>query len=429
MRGASRLVVKLLSVVTVLSIFLVTPSGFDVQAEDSLEEQLKELEAELRKIREKQKALQAEISETQEEQSYLQSQISSYNNSIAQAELIIQATEKQIEVYNKEIELLAQQIENTEKMIEVTNEEIEDKRVTLKEVSFNIYQTNQISTLDLVLSGKSVDESLFWTHYLNLSKEEGQGIIDDLEALHTEQEAAKAELEVKKSESETIREELKIETQALADQIDGLSWQKKERQSLLTKSEEEEDELNAEKAELDKIEREIEQKRSAVEYELLSRVTSGSSVTKGQPIAQIGRTGHVRSSYVPGCPYPHPVTYPKYGSHLHFSMYIGSSRVNPYNYIYDGPFKHPTPGAYITQSYHGEHLALDFAYAGPDATWGKPIYASCAGTVSYHTWPFDADDYGYPCGPFPRDDAHFYKLVCDEPYDGQTVIFYGWHLK
>lgn len=425
-KAIRKAVVVQLALVGIFSILTYRPTA--VMAADPLEEQLKDLQTQLADIKKKQKELKDLLSAEDATQSALRSQISTYNNSIYQTELLIEESETQINLYSTEIDLLSQEIVNTQKHIELTSHLIFDRQSHLSDVSFTIYRTNHQSSFDQLLQGNPIDHSMYKTHFYDISREQAQELLSELEALKADQEAQKVDLEDQKAKSEKTRADLEDQKALLEEQKNGLAVQKSERERYLAASKGREAELDAQKKELDKIARQIEREMNAIELELLSRVVSGSAVAKGKAIAQIGRTGHVRSSHVPGCPYPHPVTYPKYGSHLHFVMYLGNSRVNPLNYLGD-TFGHPTPGAIITQGYKTGHQAIDYAYWGPDATFGKPIYASCSGTISYHTSPFNATSYGYPCGPFPDDPAHFYKLVCDEKYNGSTVTFFGWHIR
>lgn len=425
-----RITLLSLAVLTVFSVLAYRPAA--VKA-DPLADQLEELQRQLAEIKKKQKELQSQLSAENATQSALQSQINTYNSSIAQTELLIQESETQITLYTTQIELLSQQIANTEQQIELTSDQILDRQNHLEDVSFSLYRTNQQSSIDQLLQGNPVDQSMYKTHFYDLSREQAQELLNELEGMKTEQESQKTALETQKADSEKIKADLEGQKQLLEEQKSGLASQKSEKEQFLSASRGREAELDAQKKALDKIQKQIEQQMEAIELELLSRVQNGTHVNKGDPIALFGRTGNVLTSGPNGWYYPDPDKYPKLGAHLHFHVYKNGSHVNPVNVI-SGDINsnllyRPGPSGYtITKYYSSSHRAIDIAY-GKETTLGKPVYASCSGVVTYHTSYFDADDYGYEGGPFRRDDSHFYQLTCDSNGPQAGYVIFGWHIK
>ena len=425
-----------LAVLTVFSILSYHPTF--AHAEGSLEDQLEELQKQLEEIRRRQKELQSQISAEDSTQSYLRSQINIYDSSIRQTELLIEESTKQIQLYALQIDLLAQQISNTEMQIEVTTSQITDRYDHLNDVSFSLYRSNQVSSMDKLLQGNPIDESMYRTHFYDQSREQAQSLITELESMKAEQEAQKLDLENQKLQNETLKTTLENEKLLLEEQKSGLNVQRQERQSLLSASEGKEKELESEQNAIKKVAAQLEAEMEAIELELLSRVQNGTHVNRGQTIAKIGRTGNCltygdnpRTPEVKyGWYYPHPEEQPIAGSHLHFKVYLNGAIVNPNNHISSDKLADPLPGHIVSQGYKSSHKAIDMVYSGgASATYGKLIKASCSGTVTYHTSYFDADDKGYAGGPFPRHDAHFYQLTCDNGTAQAGYVIFGWHIQ
>jgi len=429
-----RIFIYAVALSSLISLFFITAIGntrYYIFAEETLEEQLERLQKELEEIKKQKKALEDQISKEQENQTYLYSQISQYNNAIKQTELVIKEKEKQIEIYKAQIEILNKDISKSEQRIKEISDEIQKKENELEKVMFYIYQNSQISAIDLLLSGKSVEDALYWNYQLDTARQKELALIENLNGLKAEEEARKEVLAQQKQEISSLVDTLSAETYALEEQINGLAWQKSEREKLVAQSEEKEVSLKNQQEELSRKISAYEQEIDRIMWEYLSKHPSGTYVTAGTPIAQIGRTGYVLTYGPNGWYYPHPEKEPYKGSHLHLSLKINNQTVNPLNYIGHNGFGNPVPGAIITQGYHSGHKAVDFAYGTPETTFGKPIYAPASGTVVYGTQYFDCDEpywglYTPPCspgGPFPRHDLHFACITHDGPFTGWVSCY------
>lgn len=431
-----RLFITFFVIATVFSVLSYRPSvSF---AADSLEQQLLELQKQLEEIKKQQKELKAQISSEDSTQNYLKSQISTYDSSIRQTELLIEESSKQIELYTAQINLLSAQILNTQQQIEITSLQISDRYDHINEVTFSLYRSTQISSMDKLLQGSPVDESMYRKHFFDQSREQAQILIAELEDMKAEQESQKLELENSKLQSEELKVGLENEKLLLEAQRSGLSVQRQEKEAFLRASQGREAELTAQEKELRRIAASLEAEMEAIEIELLSRVQNGTQVSRAQTVAKIGRTGHVLTygdnprtpEVYYGWYYPHPTEQPIAGSHLHFKVYLNGSVVNPNNHFGTDKLADPLPGHIISQGYKSTHKALDMVYpGGASATYGKLIKASCSGTITYHTSYFDADDKGYAGGPFPRHDAHFYQLTCDKNTPQSGYVVFGWHIQ
>jgi hypothetical protein len=276
-----------------------------------------------------------------------------------------------------------------------------------------LYKYSFYNTFELFLNTKNFSTLLRKAKYMITTRAKDEIFIkeynENLETLSIEEEKLnedKVDLQIKRAQIEAQEKELLIEKQ-------NLEAQKVEKRSLLAQSEAREQQYFKE---LESISGEISSLEEAVTELLVElyntgQLKNGTHVTAG---TVIGADSHT------GC---------SFGTHLHFSIRKNSYYVNPLNYLsYSGgyvrssTFRAPMTDAYLTQSYHSSHhaidiVSLDSGYQGYKryevpyglcpivdnildkrkkegrADWnlaymrgeGAPVYAVADGTVYYYT--------------------------------------------
>ena len=149
-----------------------------------------ECEALLKKYEEEIKKLEGSIGQTEQEKRTLQNQISVLRSKIQQLDL-------QIQQGNIMIKDLSYQIEDTEGSIEQTSFKVEDLRDKLAAILQIIYEEDQSSIIEILLSGATLSDffdNLMALETLNLKSQEFLGEIKNLkETLERQEQSLDAE--------------------------------------------------------------------------------------------------------------------------------------------------------------------------------------------------------------------------------------------
>jgi peptidoglycan hydrolase CwlO-like protein len=201
------------SIILVLTI-LILPNFFSFAQQATPEQEKIALEKELKEIEEKIRQYEVDITKTKAEIQGLKNQISTLRNRIGALDL-------QIRRSNVVIESLGLQIKDTEYSIEKTSLKIEDLKDKLANILQTIYQEDQISFAEILLSGETLSyffDNLMALETLNLKSQELLENINDLKlSLGIQKERLGGEkdtlektvksLSYQKQESEVVRRE------------------------------------------------------------------------------------------------------------------------------------------------------------------------------------------------------------------------------
>lgn len=179
----------------VLPLFLAFAQLTPEQERAQLEQELKELEEQIAQF-------DRDISRTEAEKRTLQNQISAIRSRINQLDL-------QIRRSNIIIQDLGLQIQDTEESVETTTLRIEKEREKLSQVLRTIYEEDQKSLLEILISEKSL--SVFFDNLMVLEtlNQRNHELLDDIKKLKTDLEAQKEKLD---GERQSLTTQVKAQT-------------------------------------------------------------------------------------------------------------------------------------------------------------------------------------------------------------------------
>lgn len=166
-------------------------------AQLSPEEERQVLEKELKELEEKIAQYETDVTKTQQEKKTLQNQIYILKNKIQKLNLQIQQSNLMI----KDVSL---QVKDTEKSIENTSLKIEDSKEKLTDILSLIYEQDQKSGVEILLSGDSLSDffnNLMALGNLNVKSEE---MLQNIKSLKINLEDQKQSLDEEKEDLERI---------------------------------------------------------------------------------------------------------------------------------------------------------------------------------------------------------------------------------
>jgi len=155
------------------------------------------LEEELRELEEQIVKLEKDIFATEQEKKTLQNQISILRSKIKKLDL-------QISQSNVMIKDLGLQIEDTEVSIGVTSLKIEDSRNQLAQILKTVYEADQKSLIEILLSEKELSDFFDDLMALEALNVKNQELLDNIEDLKSRLEAEKTSLDEEKQELENL---------------------------------------------------------------------------------------------------------------------------------------------------------------------------------------------------------------------------------
>ncbi len=185
---------------TLILLFLL--QSFVVFAQLSPEQERAQLEQELKELEERIAQFDKDITRTEQEKRTLQNQIASIRSRISQLDL-------QIKRSSIIIQDLGLQIQDTEGSIESTTLNIEDERQKLSQVLKTIYEEDQKSLLEVLLTERSL--SVFFDNLMALEtlNQRNHELLQDIKGLKLNLEEQKEKLD---TEKESLTRQVKAQT-------------------------------------------------------------------------------------------------------------------------------------------------------------------------------------------------------------------------
>lgn len=153
--------------------------------------------------------IKAKISDLQDQINAQHNKIASLQNELSLYSLQIQQTEQQINALNTEIEFLNLDIIDTLKQIAATEEQVKTKKELLTQLIREIYELDQASPLELILTNNNFSDFLTQVQNTISFQNKNQKLLEELKNSKAELNLKKTALESKKTELE----ELKIQTE------------------------------------------------------------------------------------------------------------------------------------------------------------------------------------------------------------------------
>lgn len=325
---------------------------------------------ETKPLEEQIKELQQKISDAQNKERTLAGEIKSMDASINLTTLQVKETEVKISTLGKEIEELGGKITTLEGTLSQLSKVLITRMIAG-------YKTRSVSPVELLLTSNGVTDLIKRTKYIELVQEHDHKVLTDVQIAKTDYGEQKDVREEKKVQQEKLKKDLLAQQQKLA-------TQKKQKESLLTQTKNDE-------ATYQRLLAQAIAEKQAIEAALISGEKQG-PVKKGDAIALVGNTGY------PAC---------STGAHLHFEVRKNNSWTNPSAYLQsksiatnqsdlsspitigNGSWDWPLRGDIImTQNYGVTPYSFRYAYSGGIHTgidmysYSSPIiYAPSDGTL------------------------------------------------
>jgi len=225
-----------------LVLVLVLPNFF-IFAQLSPEEEKAQLEKELQELEKQIEQYEKDISKTEAQKQSLQAKIKSLKNQIAELDL-------QIKKSNLIIKDLSLQIKDTEESINKTTSKIEDLKGKLGSILQTIYEEDQKSLIEVLLSSETLSDFFDNLMALETLNSKSQEFLNEIKNLKVALEQQKDLLDSEKSELESV---VKIQTLQKQENEEN----KKEQERLLKMTEAQYQQYVAAKEELEKRASEI----------------------------------------------------------------------------------------------------------------------------------------------------------------------------
>ena len=161
------------------------------------QEERSQLEKELRDLEQQIQQYEQDITKTQQEKKTLQNQITIIKKQISRVNL-------QVAQSNKLIGDLKVQIADTSSSIDKTGREIEEKRTRLGEILQRIYEEDQKTALEILLTGSDLSEFFENLAALDSLNTRSQALLLDIQDLNVYLRDQKVSLETDKQEEENF---------------------------------------------------------------------------------------------------------------------------------------------------------------------------------------------------------------------------------
>lgn len=334
-----KMYLKVVSILVIATIILNTVSIS--YAASSISNQKNELNQKIQETKDNLNEVNSQKEESQNKVNNLSSQIDSY--------------ESQINSLKSEIETKTNEVNELQKKLDELEAEREKNQSLLDERLVTLYESGEVSYLDMLLSSTDLTEfisSYYMIETLTAAdKELIQNLENDKKEIADTQEKVNSslnEIETKKSELETVQQQLSDAKDEEQTKVDKLTEQSHDLESDVEEYEKKMKELDAkEKAQEAALQKKYEEAKKKAEQNASSGSSSSGSGSSSAAGSTVSSKGFIR-----------PV---KTGS-ITATMYYSSGK------------------------YHG---AVDFG-----VSVGTPVYAAADGIVVTSTWG-GSDSYGY----------------------------------
>ncbi len=161
------------------------------------QEERSQLESELQQLEQQIQQYEQDITKTQQEKQTLQNQISIIKKQIAKVDL-------QIAQSNKLIKDLKAQIVDTTSSIDKTGRDIGDKKAQLGDILQRIYEEDQKTALEILLTGSDLSEFFENLVALDSLNERSRALLLDIQDLNVYLKGQKVSLETDKEDEESF---------------------------------------------------------------------------------------------------------------------------------------------------------------------------------------------------------------------------------
>ena len=200
--------------------------------------------------------LNTQIKDKEEEQDKVQEQLSQTMKEISNLDASISKGEEEIKILESEINSLEKSIEEKEKQLKQKQKEYEENKQLLEGRLIVMYETGDISFLDMLFSSKNIVEFISNYYMLSQIAQCDKELLDSIQKEQEEIETTKAQLVDEKAKIDSAKTEKVTKTNIL-------KGQKSERQAKANNLSAEEKALQATidnyNAQVDKIEEQINQ--------------------------------------------------------------------------------------------------------------------------------------------------------------------------
>lgn len=441
-----------LSLIIVISVFTfiispivqqsITPiAKADTQSDlDAIKKKLADLQAQ-------KDALNSQIKKEQSNQQTFAQQAKDSDRRIQQNQIQIESLELELEQIKLEVKLLKQQQIDLQKRLTELESKLVDTNDKL-DVSLNLLYKLSLSSPTIFAQNASFQDFIINQEQEKSVMEVIKSSVNDVNTLKKQVEEKKVEIDQKEKDASALQAQKEAQTNNLQLQVSALKWQKDNKLSLLSQSQQAQQTLNDQQKITNQKIAEMQSAIAAIMNSLLIMPAGGAFVTSHQVIGLEGRSGLSCGFYDPKlvpvktnsyCTdvypkgaglnsdwyYYDPIAFPSRGAHLHFVYFVGGkiNCVAAQNALFDPnntDFKSdPLDSFYQTQGCH-DGGAVDLASR---AGFGAPVYSVKAGYVNYRCVRFPND----PAFPDPLFGAIVTHVDANGKLDG-TVSAY-WHLK
>jgi len=350
------------------------------------------------------------IEEYEKKITKLQAQEKSLKNEIAYSDsqinltlLRIQSTNIEINKKTKEIQELASDIQDLKVRIQKLTESISFQGDLLQKRLRVRYKTQEASPVVIFLGSDTLNKIVQKFEYLKVIQLQDQKLLDQMESTKASFAFQKDIFVDKKREEEELKKQIEAEKANLEIYNSNLERQKKDKQTLLKKTENDESKYQSLLAQ-------VKSELAALQLAIDLPAGEGEEIDKGDVLGFMGNTG---------C---------SSGPHVHFGYVDNGKAKDPLPYLNEGKLKWPVDNYAITQ-YFGENFSFymnNFGIPGHDALdiisttqWsGAPVKAAKDGILYYAQ-----DDMVY-C---PWLNGSLGKGAIIDHGDGERTIY--WHLQ